>query len=84
MLLHAIQHCKRLTQAEAADTQTPMGVTISNTQEPAPQRDCVPATSPMIAMAQYGIADVVEATEMVPVTTVRQRDKYGAPLPLHK
>ena len=84
VLLHVIQHCRSLTRTEAADTRTAVGVTITNTQEPAPRRDCVPAASPMIAVAQYGIADVVEAIEMALVTAVWQRDKYGAPLPLHQ
>ena len=59
-------------------------MTITNTQDPAPRGDHVPAGSPMIALLQYGVADVTEAIEMAPVTTVRQRDQYGAPIPFNK
>ena len=83
VLLHIIQHCRQGARAGAAETRTAVGVTITNTQDPAPRGEHIPASSPMIALPQYGVADVTEAIEMAPVTAVRQRDKYGAPVPFN-
>ena len=80
--LHVIQHCRQGAQAGAAETRTAVGVTITNTQDPTPKGDHVPASSPMIALPRYGVADVTEAIKMAPV--VRQRDQYGAPIPFTK
>ena len=40
--------------------------------------------SPATTSAQYGIAEVTETTEMVPMTAMRKRDQWGNPIPPRK
>ena len=62
LLLHAIQRFRSTSQQGAADTRTAVGVTITNTQEPAPQCKYVREAWPTTAKTRYGIAEVTEAT----------------------
>ena len=81
LLLHAIQRFRSRNQQGAVDTRTAVGVTFTNRQEPAPQREYALEARPTIAPARFGIAEVTEATELVPMATVQQFDRWGNPIP---
>ena len=58
-----------------------MGVTFTNTKEPTPQRVFKQEVVSVATPASYGIAEVTEATKLVPMAAIQSFDQWGNPRP---
>ena len=83
LVIQGIQHL-RTRGRDAAEKQTAVGVMITNVPESAPQRVYVREATTVRSPATYGVADVSEENELVPVMRPPAKDKYGNPLPLYE